>query len=304
MIATEVQGSKRVLSNSEIAALLDETADLLEEQQANPFRLRAYRRAAEVIRRWPGEVRQVARVEGTSGLERLPGVGRSIARTIEQLVRSGHFPLLDRLRAQDYPERVLTTVADIGPTLARRIHEQLGISSLNELEAAAYDGRLDGVPGMGRKRLRAVRECLAGRFAGRRWQMPRQPAADDWTEVSELLDVDRQYRQQASDHRLPQIAPRRFNPTGVAWLPILRTRRGTREYTALFSNTARAHDLGTTHDWVVIRGQDNGRTGSWTVVTARFGPLRGRRVVRGHESECEDYYRSLEEPESQQSPEA
>ena len=60
--------------------------------------------------------------------------------------------------------------------------------------------------------------------------------------------------------------------------------------TALFSNTARAHELGTLRDWVVIYRDDHNGAGQWTVVTARYGALQGKRVVRGRENECTDYY--------------
>ena len=82
---------------------------------------------------------------------------------------------------------------------------------------------------------------------------------------------------------------RRFNPEGRPWLPILHTTRGGRHYTALFSNTARAHELGTTDDWVIIYRDDDGDHGRWTVITSNFGRSRGRRIVRGREQECEGY---------------
>jgi hypothetical protein len=61
--------------------------------------------------------------------------------------------------------------------------------------------------------------------------------------------------------RLRRIAPRRFNPSGEAWLPVLNTQRDARHYTALFSNTARAHQMGLTSDWVVLY-YDGGRGNS------------------------------------------
>ena len=63
-----------------------------------------------------------------------------------------------------------------------------------------------------------------------------------------------------------------------------------RHYTAMFSNTARAHELDTTHDWVVIYRDDDGNHGQWTVITSHFGKLRGKRIVRGRESECASHY--------------
>jgi putative hydrolase len=103
--------------------------------------------------------------------------------------------------------------------------------------------------------------------------------------------VDREYRAAAAAGRLPLIAPRRFNPEGRRWLPVLHTARNGRHYTALFSNTALAHRLGRTDDWVVIYADRGASDGQWTVVTARGGPLRDRRVVRGREAECLRHYR-------------
>jgi len=70
--------------------------------------------------------------------------------------------------------------------------------------------------------------------------------------VELLLDVDREYRQKVRAGLLPRIAPRRLNPEGKAWLPVLHTRFGPWHFTALFSNTERAHELHRTYDWVLI----------------------------------------------------
>ena len=107
--------------------------------------------------------------------------------------------------------------------------------------------------------------------------------------VAELLAVDREYRERAARRELPMIAPHRFNPTNEHWLPVLHTTRGERRYTALFSNTATAHRMGRTHDWVVIYCEGAG-DGQCTVVTEYRGSLARRRVVRGREAECIAYY--------------
>jgi hypothetical protein len=279
------------LDNEEVADRLDELAELLESQGANPFRCGAYRTAAQTVRKLARPAHETLSKEGTEGLMRLPGVGRSLARTIEGLIQTGRTGLLDRLRGDNHAERAFATVAGIGPKTAAMIHEELGIETLPELEAAAYDGRLASLPGMGPKKVRAVRESLAGRFR-RRPQIPesRPHRSKDGPPVAELLDIDEEYRRKAGADRLPRIAPRRFNPTGQAWLPILHTHRDDRHYTALYSNTARAHEMGTTHDWVVIYRDDSDGDGQWTVVTSQFGKLKGRRVVRGREAECASFY--------------
>ena len=110
--------------------------------------------------------------------------------------------------------------------------------------------------------------------------------------VDLLLEVDRQYRDQARAGSLPLIAPRRLNPDGKAWLPVLHTRNGPWHFTALFSNTIRAHEMHRVYDWVVIfYSQPDEGEGQATVVTERRGVLTGKRVVRGREPECARYYR-------------
>lgn len=278
------------MDNRAVASRLDEVAALLERQNGNPFRVQAYRRAAATLRALGRPVAEVLRGEGRKGLTRLGGIGESLARSIEAVVATGRLPSLDRLRGEVEPEGLLATVAGIGPRLARRINRELGIASVEDLELAAHDGRLRGLGGFGPKRLQGLRDALASRLRRQPAGAPPPPPEPDEPSVAELLDVDAEYRHKASRRGLPTIAPRRFNPSGEAWLPILHTVRGGRRYTALFSNTARAHELGMTWDWVVLYYEERGREGRYTVVTERRGPLGGRRVVRGREAQCRAHY--------------
>jgi hypothetical protein len=280
------------LNNQQIADRLDEIAELLEAQGANRFRVRAYRSAAQTLRNLKRQAHEILDERGVENLTRLPGIGVSLGRAIERLARTGRLGLLLRLRGHAGPEHLFVTLPGIGLGTASRIHEQLGIETLQELEAAAYDGRLSQVTGMGAKRIRGIREALAGRFRRRPAvpSIPQPQPASQQPPLAELLDIDREYREKAKAGRLARIAPQRFNPTGEAWLPVLHTQRGSHHYTALYSNTARAHELGMTSDWVVIYRDDHGGHGQWTIVTGRYGPLGGRRIVRGREPECADYY--------------
>ena len=114
----------------------------------------------------------------------------------------------------------------------------------------------------------------------------------DAPSVDMLLDVDCEYREKAQAGSLPKVAPRRMNPEGKAWLPVLHTRFGPWHFTALYSNTERAHELHRIYDWVVIfYGDPEGGEGQATVVTERRGALTGKRVVRGREPECARHYR-------------
>jgi hypothetical protein len=227
--------------------------------------------------------------KGVAGLDELPGIGSVLARAIAELAFTGHFVMLDRLRGEHDPVALLASVPGIGPRLAQRLHEALEIDTLEELETAATDGRLRDFPGFGDKRVAGVRDALATRLRGRR-RAGAVARRIELPPVSDLLDVDRQYRRDAELGALPRIAPRRFNPSGERWLPVLHTSRHDRNYTALYSNTARAHQLGKTHDWVVLYydGADGERQA--TVVTATQGPLADRRVVRGRELESINYH--------------
>ena len=85
--------------------------------------------------------------------------------------------------------------------------------------------------------------------------------------MAQLLDINAEYLRKAQRGALVKIAPRRFNPNHEAWLPVLHTERDGLRFTALFSNTARAHQLGTTREWVVIYWGRDHQESQCTVVT-------------------------------------
>jgi DNA polymerase (family X) len=169
----------------------------------------------------------------------------------------------------------------------------LGVDTLEALEGAALAGRLEAVEGVGPRRAAAIRAALTDMLDRKRTLRGGAPRRIEGPEppVEMLLDVDREYRTAAEADKLPRIAPRRFNPEGVAWLPVLHTERAGWHFTALYSNTARAHELERTRDWVVIYAEDEAHhERPYTVVTAGRGRLVGRRVVRGREMECRQWY--------------
>jgi hypothetical protein len=272
-------------------------AELLHAQQANPFKVGAYRRAADTVERLPVGVRDVLAQQGREGLDALPGIGRGIAGAIAEMLATGRWAQLDRLRGSLEPATLFQTVPGVGPELAERIHDALGIETLEALEVASHDGRLDAVPGVGPRRAAAIRAALAeilGRSGLVRRTLPSEAAAaGSEPPVAMLLDVDREYRDKAQAGALPRIAPRRFNPGGEAWLPVLHVERAPWHFTALYSNTARAHELGRTRDWIVLYFHDDDHVERQrTVVTETRGSLQGRRVVRGREAECRAWYES------------
>jgi putative hydrolase len=222
---------------------------------------------------------------GGEALKQIEGIGEGLAGTIFEFISTGRSNYLQQLQARQSPEDSFQRIPGIGRVLAHRAVEQLGLTSLEGLEQAAHDGRLAQVSGFGSSRVAAVRHSLAD-LLGRsnRSPDPAQPT------VALLLDLDADYRRQAEAGQLPKLTPRRFKPNKEAWLPIMRTERQGWTMTALFSNTAQAHKLDKTHDWVVIYYQKEGPEDQCTVVTETSGALKGKRVIRGREQACRQFY--------------
>lgn len=274
--------------NREIAERLKEVADLLHTQGGNPFRVQAYRHAAHTLEQLETPVDEILRVKGLEGLQQLPAIGETLSRSIRELILTGKLPMLQRLRGDAEPVALLTSIPGIGKKLAEQLHHDLGIDTLEELEVAAHEGRLTQLSGIGEKRLSGIIASLAERLGSVRRRS--EPPEKSIPSIAEILDVDREYREKVAADTLHKFAPRRFNPTGEAWLPVLHTQRGEHHYTALFSNTARAHKKGKTHDWVVLYYDNGQKDSQCTVITAEWGILEGRRIVSGRESECLRYY--------------
>jgi len=287
------------VSNEQIARILEQVAERLEVQHANIYRIDAYRAGAAVLRAYQGNIQDLALREGRAGLDALPQIGSSLAASIDEIAHTGRLGLLERLDGTLSPVELFKTVPGIGEELAERIHRELDIDTLEALEVAAHDGRLDSVAGFGPRRIEAIRDILATmltrssrarargfdalREAGAPITAPETPEARP--DVGLLLELDREYREKAEADQLPRIAPKANNPQGTAWLPILHSYKDGWYFTTLYSNTDRAHELGRVRDWVVIYFERDGEEGQCTVVTEYRGPLVGRRVVRGREDE-------------------
>lgn len=293
----------RALSNEDVADVLERVGDLLHAQNANPYRVRAYHDGARTIRSLDRDVATILETDGRKGLEYLPSIGKSLAASLDELIHSGRLRLLERLLGEVSPEDLFTTVPGIGEKLAHRVHDDLHIETLEELELAAHDGRLERVPGFGGRRTRLVRDALGAmlsRSARRHARLVRQRESlfeglresADRPPVALLLDIDKRYLELAATGRLRTISPRRFNPGRKSWLPIMHREDAGWSFTVMFSNTARAHELGRIRDWVVIYSERDGHEGQSTVVTEIRGPLAGLRVVRGRERESAAVHRA------------
>lgn len=138
------------MTNIDIARIFHELADLLEMKGENQFKVRAYREASRTFKSLPREVEDMLR-DGEN-LEEIPGIGAAIAKKIAEMVDTGRLRLHDELRT-GFPEgiRDILSVPGIGPRMAMRLHTELGVGSVSELEAAIRDGRVAGMPRMGGK---------------------------------------------------------------------------------------------------------------------------------------------------------
>ena len=286
--------AERSRDATRIARWLRQAAEILQAQGANPYRVGAYRKAADTVEAYPGDLRALVAARGCAGLAELPSIGTGLAAAIAEMLERGRWAALERLRGAVDPVALFRIVPGVGVALAQRIHDTLGIETLEALEVACHDGRLAGVPGMGRRRIAAIRAGLAEILERAGMRRRAAPGAGAEPPVEVLLDVDREYRQAARSGTLKLIAPKRFNAAHEAWLPVLHAQRGDWHVTALYSNTARAHELGRTRDWVVLYfdARDHAER-QHTVVTETRGELAGRRVVRGREAECAAYYRRV-----------
>ena len=155
------------MDNLAIARVLTEIGDLLEIKGENPFKIRAYRNAAETIVHEPG------RIAGMTAAERLalPGVGKDLAAKIGELLETGSIRYHQAL-LQEFPPTVLDllNLQGVGPKTVARLYGDLGIRTLEDLEQAARDGRIRGMKGMGAKKEALILQALEERrrFTGRR----------------------------------------------------------------------------------------------------------------------------------------
>jgi DNA polymerase (family 10) len=136
--------------NTDVEALLNQVADLLDIEGANQFRVRAYRRAAQAV---TGLSRSVAdMVEQGEDLSAIEGIGKDLSSKIEEIVRTGSLPMLEDLKRR-VPEELtqLLGIAGLGPRKVRTLYDELGITTLEGLREAAGQGRISEIQGFGRK---------------------------------------------------------------------------------------------------------------------------------------------------------
>ena len=154
------------MENAAIARLLAEVADLLEIRGDNPFKIRAYRTAADTVAAEPSPVAALTE----AGLRELPGIGRDLAQRIREFADGGDSPFRREL-LQTLPASILDVLRlqGVGPKTVKRLYEELGVATIDALEEAARAGRVRAMRGLGPKKeqliLRAIEERR--RYAGR-----------------------------------------------------------------------------------------------------------------------------------------
>lgn len=137
------------LGKEEIAGILESIALLLELKGENPFKIRAYVNAARALEDFPGDLAKWAEEKR---LEEIPGVGKAIADKVGHLALEGRLPFYEDLKAA-FPPTIfeLFELQGLGAKKVKALHEQLGVSSIEQLEAACSDGRVAGLSGFGEK---------------------------------------------------------------------------------------------------------------------------------------------------------
>jgi DNA polymerase (family 10) len=136
--------------NADVADIFNRMADLLEIENANPFRVRAYRNAARIMGSQSKSI--VEMVDQGEDLTKLPGIGKDLAEKVKEIVRTGSLSQLKEIEGRTPPELSrLMKIAGLGPKRVKILHEKLGITGLGELREAAQDGKISQLKGFGKK---------------------------------------------------------------------------------------------------------------------------------------------------------
>lgn len=159
------------VQNAEIAAMFDQAAELLEIKGDNPFRTRAYRRAARVIESLPKSAEGMLRAG--DDLTELPGIGEDLAGKIAAIVATGKFDLLESLK-RELPGSLseLTAIPGLGPKRVKLLLEKLDVRSVEDLRRAAKNGRLRALRGFAPKLEQNILAALAKPVAEKRFKLP------------------------------------------------------------------------------------------------------------------------------------
>ena len=156
------------MTNEELSHIFNGIADILELKNENPFRIRAYRKAAQIMEDLAEDVTGLV---GTGKLKDMPGIGKDLTAKIEEYIRTGKIAVFEELK-KEFPQGVIDiiTIPGIGPKTAKLLFETQGIDSIEKLETAAGSGALKGIKGIKDKTIAnilkgiALKKSIQGRF--------------------------------------------------------------------------------------------------------------------------------------------
>lgn len=239
--------------NLDIAGIFDEMADILEVKGENQFKIRAYRRAARTIETLTQDLKVIAERGGVKELKKIPGVGEGIAKKILEIAKTGDCKKHIEL-TREVPAGLLELLAipRVGPKTIAKVHEAIGISSIEELEGAAKSHKLEGLPGLGAK---VEENILKGieqyrRYKGRALLSKALPYAESI--VSELKKLD------AVDKITIAGSLRRMRET-IGDIDILVVSKRPKEVMDAFTSLDGVEDIvakGDTKSSIVLKGMD------------------------------------------------
>ena len=150
------------IHNTDIASLFGRLADLLEIQEANPFRVRAYRTAAQTVGNLPRPVADM--LEQGDDLTELPGIGADLAGKIKQIVDTGHLETLDEVEQKTPADLTeIMQLPGLGAKRVKLLHDELGIETIEQLAQAAGDGQVRDLPGLGAKTEQKILDAIERR---------------------------------------------------------------------------------------------------------------------------------------------
>src|SRR5438270_7596386 len=149
------------MTKAQIAEVLQEIATLLELKDENPFKIRAYSNAARSLETWGGNVSDL---QDEEALAKIPGIGKAIAAKIKELAGTGSLKYLEELRAE-FPAGILElfSISGLGAKKIKALHDQLKISSIEELQKACESGKVAELPGFGETTQEKICKAIAER---------------------------------------------------------------------------------------------------------------------------------------------
>jgi len=236
------------MKNSEIARVFADIADLLELKGENPFKIRAYQRAVRSIEHLPVELEQLVAEEK---LREVPGVGEAIARKITELVTTGKLDYYEKLKAE-FPEGISTLldILGVGPKTAMLLSSELGISSVDELEAAIVGGQVARLYRMGDK----TGENILHQIQALRRKDQRIPIGEALPVVDDILS--RLSQLSGLRNLIPAGSLRRFRET-IGDIDLMGTASNPQEIMDAFTTLPQVKEVlvsGTTKASVIVSG--------------------------------------------------